>query len=381
MTLNPILQAAFMLPAADETPVTPRIARGLPAVAKALGVIAGMAKQMPMQAYRGETLLPRPRILAQPDPTRGAGNFIECCVQDYLLNGNVVTYTTTTGANSYPGSVAWLPAARVGLNVDPHDGTLTWWFDGVELDPARVQHVRRGADDSIPQRGVGVVEQHLAQLGKVRDQETYERRILQGGAVPSVAVITPNKDLRQVEADAAKESWIAKYGGPTREPAILPAGTEVIPLAWSPADSEMTEARKLSLLDVANIFGMDGYWVGAPTSSLTYRSPGPMYLTLLRQTVSPLVLELEQVWGQHWLPYGTELRFDRTPVLQDDMSTTVAWVKQATDAGLMSINEGRTRLGLPRLDDPAADVPSPRLAPAQQTRPEPADPSEEGLPA
>ena len=35
-------------------------------------------------------------------------------------------------------------------------------------------------------------------------------------------------------------------------PVILPSGSEVKPLAWSPSDSQMVEAHQMSLQDVAN---------------------------------------------------------------------------------------------------------------------------------
>ena len=57
-----------------------------------------------------------------------------------------------------------------------------------------------------------------------------------------------------------------KFSGPTREPVFLPNGTAVIPLAWSPTDTQLAEARHMSLLDVANMFNLDGYWLGAPVA-------------------------------------------------------------------------------------------------------------------
>lgn len=373
-----ILQAIQLPPGGTPLPVTAALARSLPGVAKAIAVIANMGKQMPMQAYKGARIVePRPAILSWPDPGRTPANFVDVALQDYLLHGNVITLDTTWAASGYPSSTVWLPAERCGLVVDPLTHERSYWFDGTPLDTDRVCHVRRGADPALPERGIGVVEQHLSQLGKVRDQEDYEAQVLQQGAVPSVAVIAPNPEVSQEAADAAKASWKEKFGGPVREPAILPAGTQVIPLSWSPVDSEMTEARKLSLLDVANMFGLDGYWLGAPAgSSLTYRSPGPLYLTLLRQTVSPIITELEQAWGRRWLPHGTDLRFDRRPVLQDDMTTVVAWVTKLVEGGLMSPNEGREQLGLAPLDDPDADVARPR--PKSTTIP--LEPTEEGNP-
>src|SRR4029077_3274469 len=104
-----------------------------------------------------------------------------------------------------------------------------------------------------PARGVGVIEQHLSSLDRIAMEEAYEGDALKHGAVPSVAVITPNARLGEKESTTAKADWLAKFVGPGREPAILPAGTQVVPLGWSPSDNQMIEARKMSLLDVANM--------------------------------------------------------------------------------------------------------------------------------
>ena len=95
-----------------------------------------------------------------------------------------------------------------------------------------------------------------------------------------------------------------KFAGPNREPAILPNGTQVIPLAWSPSDTQLIEARQVSLLDVANMFNLDGYWLGAPVAGMTYRTAGPQYQQILRTSLEPVLSDFEDVWSFDWLPRG-----------------------------------------------------------------------------
>lgn len=325
--------------------MTPGRAKSLPAVGRVLGLIAGMIKQMPIEHYAGDRLLTRTRFLDQPDPDVARAWWVAVQVEDYLLNGNSVHYVTARDSVGWPMACTWVPADWVSITWSPDRRDVAYWVGGEQLDPRNVIHVRRGADRWCPYRGVGLVEQHLQQLGKVDRQEQYDRGVLDGSAVPSVVVITPNAEPSVEEIDRAKAQWVDKFGGPRREPGIFPAGTQVIPLTWSPHDSEMAEARKMSLQDVANMANLDGYWVGAPTSSLTYRSPAPMYLNLLRQTINPILEDFEGVWSQHWLPYGRKVRLDRTAVLKDDMSTMVTTAKMAVEAKLWTKSEARVYLG------------------------------------
>jgi HK97 family phage portal protein len=214
-------------------------------------------------------------------------------------------------------------------------------------------------------------EQNLRALDRVASEEEYSRSAFTAG-VPAVAVIAPNPRLSQEEADEAKADWLLKFGGPTREPAILPAGTVVTPLAWSPEDAQMVAARQLSLQDVANMFGLDGYWLGAPSASLTYKSPGPLYLQLLRTSIEPMLQDFEQVWSDTLLPRGQSLRFDRWQILRDDFAVTVTTLVAATGAGIMTTEEARQYLGLGLL---AAGVP-----PVSSTSPVATTPVDEATP-
>ncbi|WP_293784114.1 phage portal protein [uncultured Aeromicrobium sp.] len=365
-----------LFPSAGAVPrgMNARIAAALPAAGRALSLIAGMASQMPLEKVRGWDVLPRPPILRRPDPTKSRSWFVGMHMWDFLLHGNAVHYITSRSPESgLPTSVMWLPAEQITISWDPDNpAEVAYWMGGYEIDRANIVHVQRGADPWCPHRGIGVVEQHLRALTKVDKQEDYEAGVLDGAAVPSVAVITPNPDLSQDEADAAKTTWIEKYGGTKREPGVFPSGTQVIPLSWSPSDSQLVEARQQSLTDMANMFNLDGYWLGAPASSHTYRTPGPMYLNLLRQTLNPILDQFEDVWGWWWLTGDDELRFQRRAVLGDDFATSVRTGRDAIRDGLMTTGEVRTTLlGLPaelprdpneREDDTSAEPMSPEAA-------------------
>jgi HK97 family phage portal protein len=324
-------------------------ARRVPSVARALQLFTGMTKQMPIDAYRGGSPLPRPRICYRPDPENARSWFVQNSVEDYLLNGNAISYVTARGADGWPLAVSWLPASWVYIAWMPPDFTnVSYSFLGAPLEPVEnVIHVKRGADRWYPVRGVGVVEEFVDSLNRVAMEEAYESNALSNGAVPSVAVITPQATLTQDIADAAKDAWLSKYGGPTREPAILPNGTQIVPVGWSPSDTQLIEARKASLLDVANMFNLDGYWLGSPVAGMTYKTAGPQYMQILRTSLEPVLADFEDVWSDAWLPRGTTIRFDRNQLLRDDLSTTALALSTLVGAGIMSPAEAAAYLALP----------------------------------
>ena len=328
-------------------------ARTIPGVARALLLIAGMIRQTSVDDYKGITPLPRSRFLTQPDPARSLAWLLGQLVDDYLLHGNAIALVTVRDAYGYPAAVRWLPAAWVAIECAAEDyARPVYWVRGRQVDPDDIVHVQRGADSWCPARGVGVVEQHIRTLNRAVSEEVYEASALADGAVPSVAVVTPNPRLGVEEAAAAKEQWKELFGGSRREPGVFPAGTQIIPLSWSPSDAELTAARGMTLVDVANCFGLDGYWLGAPGESMTYRSPGPLYLSLLRTTLEPILVDFEQTWSARLVPYGHRLRFDRKSLLQDDLQTTVDTLAAAVSGGLMTVDEARAYMSLPPVPTP-----------------------------
>jgi HK97 family phage portal protein len=320
---------------------------------------------MTLHAYRGdEQLDPTPRLLTQPDLDRGGPEFVQLNVEDYLLSGNAICLVTQRGADGWPLAVTWLPVAWVFIMWTPPSFTPTYYYLGTPLPSADVVHIRRGADRSYPVRGVGVVEEHMTSLDRVAAEEIYESNALSDGAVPSVAVITPTPTLTQAVADEAKATWIDKFGGPVREPVILPNGTQVIPLAWSPTDTQLSEARRLSLVDVANMFNLNGYWTNSPGESLTYKSATPQFQEILRTSLEPVLADLEAAWSNAWLPRGTAVRFERAQLLRDDLGTSTTAAVALYNAGLATEAECRVMVGLPPQADGALGPPAPPPPPA-----------------
>ena len=336
----------------------------VPAVARCIQIYGGLTKQMPMDVYRGTDPLPRPAICKRPDPIRARSWFVEQSVQDYLLNGNAISLVTGRDSTGWPSSVQWLPATWVYIQYASGyygEADVDYFYTPgmgpyMFLPYDDVIHVRRGADRLYPVRGVGVVEQHLDDLDRMAMESEYERSSLSGGAVPSVAVVTPNATLTQDVADDAAANWSAKFSGPQRAPVFLPNGTQVIPLGWSPTDAQLTEARRMSLTDTANMFNVDSYWVGAPVAGMTYRTAGPQYQQILRTSLEPVLADFEDVWSDAWLPRGQSIRFDRNQLLRDDLATTSTAMVALVGAGILTPEEARQYLASGSVTMPAAPL-------------------------
>lgn len=348
-------------------------ARSIPGVGRALSVYGLIAGCPLVKSRRGDVLEGYTRILDRPDPDMARQTFIDVNVQDYLLEGNAVCHVTVRDSEGRPAAVRWYPARRWAIWEDPQTREPVYYLDGFEIDREDVIHVQRGADPDCRWRGLGVVEQHLRSLNRAGLEEAAESTNLTDRGMPAVAIITPSAEPKQTELDAAADRWVEKFQGVERKPAFFPKDTQVVPLSWTPKDGQLIEAREMSLKDVANMFNLDGYWLGANAPSHTYRSPNPMFLVLTRISLNPVMDVFEEVWGSAWFPHGTGVKFDRSGLLQDDLLSMV----QAFTTGrefFPDPNEPRRYMGFAAL--PAEAWPTPAAVqadPEPNPEPEPTD--------
>ena len=323
-------------------------AQQLPAVGRAMALYGGLISQCDLDQYDGPTpVSPRPPLLEMPDLILGSlPSFVRVHVEDYLVHGNALHLVTSRDDAGRVRRTTWFPAGEWSVDASHGRGFLDYYLNGTKVARREdVVHVRWGYAPGEPWRGWGIVERYLNSLDRVALQEASERNALRNGSVPSVAVIAPQKTLTQTEADEAAESWERRFGGSSRRPGVFPNGTQVIPLSFSPEDQQATLARQMSLTDVANILNLDAYWLGAPQSSHTYRSPGPMFLTLQRTSLEPVMRDLESIWSSKWFPGPRKVRLDRNQLTRDDFQTSLQTLGKAVADGLMTVEEARLYMG------------------------------------
>lgn len=333
--------------------VSARTVAAIPAVARALGIITNRMAQMPLRLRKfGALVEPTPRLLVQPDPSVDYPTWMGATVWDYEIHGNVIIYDTSH--NEMTGlaeTAAWLPAEHCAVWEDPSTGELHYTYRGVVLDPERVHHIRRRLDSWAPYRGIGVLEQHMRSFAKISDQQTYESSLLQNSGVPSVVVIAGNEDLTEDEAERAKDRWEEKFSGPRRRPAILPRGSEVKPLGWSPHDAEMIAAQEMSRGDVADIFNLDRYYLGVSDGSFNYKTVAGMSLGLVKDTLGEMIATYQAALTMAWALPGAQVEFDPDQVIVDDIGETISWLRTAVDAGILTADEARARIGYAAMTD------------------------------
>jgi hypothetical protein len=200
----------------------------------------------------------------------------------FAIHPAAVTWAPETGRWSY-----WTPA---GTSEVGHDGHVIGTNPGIYLLP-----LRNPTLPPHPESGItpGTLAYHAAELGLIDSSLAYASGTFTGAGVPSGYLKVNQGGLTPEQAQALKTQWLNAHGS-ARTVAILSSSVDYQPVAISPVDAALVEMRKLSLLDVANAFGVPGYMLGAEGPSMTYSNVEMEAANLYEFTLRPWAVAVEE---------------------------------------------------------------------------------------
>jgi phage portal protein BeeE len=207
----------------------------------------------------------------------------------------------------------------------------------------------------------GVLEVHAAELGLAQQATAYAQGMYRSG-VPSgiLKVSVPNYSKEQ--ADKLRAQFLASHGGDTRSVAVLNATTDFTPLSFKPIDMDLVKARMMSILDVANMFGVPSFFLGYDGSSGNTYSNAESRNQDLRQSLLHWATAIEDVVGSLF-PQGEWVEVDFRGLLRPDTKTRYESYSLGLSDGWLTVDEVRALENLPPL--PEGDAP-PEPADVQQ---------------
>lgn len=364
---------------------TYRGAMSIPGAWRAALLISNLLGRMPWDAYRQrgdapvELLDPRPPLLEQPCGQETRMATFSSWALDLLWHGNSVAVVAERNSEGYPTAVYPVPADSVGvrrLNGSDYSplptGELEYSIGGRVFTAYEVIHIK-GPCQPGAVRGFGVLEAHLAgALNLARDLQDQAETISRHG-VPTGALKSQDPDLNQEQADELKAKWLAAQQ--KRSIAVLNATTEFQPIAWNPEELQLVEARKFSLHEIALIFGLPLYFLGADQASRTYSNVESESLNLLKYTLGGHLARFEQTLSAHF-PRGTTVKANLDSILRADTLNRYQAHQIGIQAGFLTRDEARHLEDRPPLTPAQRDELLPKPPPAPVPEPAPAGPDD-----
>ncbi|MGD7734134.1 phage portal protein [Propionibacteriaceae bacterium G57] len=318
----------------------------IPAVYRAISVIATSCAQLDLDVYRaGQVISPTPSLARRPDAYKSLGRFIKRTVVGMAGTGN-----------AYWRRILNADGSTINLEVlDPlaiyhtHDDRGRRWWHYYNnrgaihtLSDAEVVHLRLL---EMPGHvlGLGPVQACRQALTGTLDLRAYADGWFNSAGVPT-GVLKTDQRLTAADADLYRERWHQTQAN--RDIAVLGLGLDYAPTLLSPADAQFLESQQFSTTDVARMFGVPAPYLLAAVegSSMTYANLEQVDAQFARTTLMAYLGEIEDALTDQ-LPHGQRAKFNLGAWLRPDSGTAATIATSLVTAGIITPAEARPSLG------------------------------------
>lgn len=351
--------------------VTAASAMRVAAVFACVQKIAGAIATLPIHAYLNDgdikARLPRDdlwyKLNEQPSAQFTAASHWEGVSMAQLLRGDAYTWIR----RSMNGSIKELLPLPWGCvsPVRQSDGSVRYYISLPEygintwLEPSEVLHFPGFGFDGL--KSMSVI-QHAAKnaTGNALAMDDYSGKFFANGAHPSIVLNAPQR-MNAEQIEKLQASFAKKYAGSEnfhRLPLVLTEGITAKELSLSAEDSQLLEARKFQVIDIARAFGVPPHMIGETSASTSWGSGiESMSRGFVTYTLQPHLVRIEQELNRKLFPRDTGkfLQFDRDALIEGDSKAQAEYNRAAlggpgTGQGWMTVNEVRRAKGLAPVD-------------------------------
>lgn len=196
--------------------------------------------------------------------------------------------------------------------------------------------------------------------GNALAMDEYAGKFFAGGAHPSIALQT-DKGLTDQAIKQLREEFINRYAGLRNahaSPLVLANGVKVAPISINPEDSQLMDARKWGVIEVARAFGVPPHLIGETSASTSWGSGlESLGRGFVQYTLATHLKVIEQELNRKlFRTVKRFVEFDRAELMQGDHAAQAAYYRAAlggpgSGPGWMSVNDVRNEKNLPPLDD------------------------------
>lgn len=328
--------------------VTPRQAMNLEAVYRCLFIIETAAKQLTIDAWRGnQPLAPAPSLIRRPNIHQTQTAFIVETVQSLAQRGNAY-WLVTRAPSGEVVNLEVLPALEVQPKKNHETGIVDYTWRGRLYSASELIHLRLMTIAGEIE-GLGPLQAAARSIAGALAISEYASIFTKG--VPQ-GLLTSDQGLTQEQADVLKKEWneSVSLGNGT---AVLGKGTHFELIALKPSEMQLLDNQNFNVVQVARLFGIPARLMLAPLegSSTTYANSQQEDLQMVKWTLTAYLREIETALTD-LLPRGQTARFNLEGLLRPDTLSRYQAHQIAINSGFLTINEVRAIEGLNPLEDP-----------------------------
>jgi HK97 family phage portal protein len=209
-------------------------------------------------------------------------------------------------------------------------------------------------------RGRSIISQAARNAaGNAMAMDEYAGRFFAGGAHPSI-VLQTDKTLNEQAVQQLRAEFVKRYSGLQNAhaaPLVLANGVKAEAVSLNAEDSQLLDARKFQVVDIARAFGVPPHLIGETSASTSWGSGlEALGRGFVMYTLAQHLAVIEQELNRKL--FRTVKRFvcfDRSALMQGDHEAQSHYYRAAlggpgSGKGWMSVNDVRNEKNLPPLD-------------------------------
>lgn len=328
-------------------------AMGVGAVYRCIELLYTAGSSMDIQAVRrdGRALGTQPSVVRRPNQYESRRVTFGKTIASMAAYGECFYLLDRDDFGQIPAQIKVAPMSHITVKHDAWTDTTSYEIrtpDGRirELRPFEIHHLKLMSMPGFP-HGLGPIQVARSSVQGALDLEDYAGNWFGQTEVPEGILSSPD-DMGADKAKRYSEMWTqARANGRT---AVLGNGLKYQPIMIDPVDAQFIENRKMSVVEIARMFGVPATMLDAPSGdSATYSNQRDKNQVLLDFGLRRYLDEIEDALSE-FLPLGTLARFQTdsllrlNPAEQANVDQILINTKQRT------VNELRERDGLMPLE-------------------------------
>ncbi|WP_228988599.1 phage portal protein [Streptomyces sp. DH8] len=353
-------------PAESGVIVTEAGSLSMPAVWRAVSVVANVASSLPLHTYKtGTKDRVQVGLLEDPHPELTPFELWRLVYVHRLLWGNAYVQKVRNGG----GQVVQLwpiRPDRVQVEREPpsaaNPGGKVFWVqldDGgrVRRTSREILHLPNLGYDGLT--GCSPIRAAAEGIGLGIAAERAAGRLYGSGNMIS-GVLQTEQRLKPDQAANLKASWKARYGGAqaAHDVAILDSGASFHPVTMPYKDSQFLESRMFQVTEVSRMFGVPPFLLMATEKSTSWGTGleqqaqgfvtwdlGPTWLTPTEQRIK-----------KELLPTGQYAKYQLGGLLRGDSAARALFYRAMRDTGAFTANNILALEDMPPITDGTGDI-------------------------
>ncbi len=280
-----------------------------------------------------------------PNPYQATYEFRKSIFTDFILEGNIFMYYD--GVHLYH-----LPAANVYIHTDPKTFVSKYTYNGIiDMKPDEVIHIRDVDSKSI-YRGSSRLTAADRNIKILYKMQSFQEQFFDNGAVAGL-ILTSDNTLSQTAKEKTLDYWAKRYSpkNGARRPMILDAGLKpAVGLATTFQEMDYDTSIKTHDVKILKALGVPPILLDGGNNANISPNLRLFYLETVLPIVTNFTAAMERYFG-----YDVEPIIGNLSALQPDMKESSQYYTTLVNGGIMTPNEARDLLRLPKDKDTKSD--------------------------